>query len=230
MKKYNKVLILSDLHSPWINWDAIKQAHKWYKKHKPELVVCTGDLLDQKIWSRWPKDLDDFSPEHEFKQAERQIKKLYKMFPKMVILRGNHDYRILNRAVEAGIPSKMFKDIDQVFDFKGWTWLKPDDKFIIDTPRGKVLFQHGDEMSGTCEAKSRRLGLSLIQGHTHKASITYTQVLDSHIFGAEAGCLMDVTSKAAKYASKNPIGVSIGFMVLKYGCPYFIAYLKNTKV
>lgn len=229
-KVYNKVLIIPDAHAPWVNWKALQQAYRWRLKHKPDLVICLGDLTDQKIWSRWPKDVDDASPSDEFIQAEKVLKKLHKMFPKMTILRGNHDVRILNRAIEAGIPGQMFKDVDDVFAYPGWTWVPQNEKFIINTQRGKVLFVHGDEQGGTAAAKSRALGMSLIQGHTHKASITYTTVMKGTIFGAEMGCIMDVDSKAAKYAAPNPLGASVGFGVLKWGVPYFVDFVDGLKV
>ncbi len=230
MKTYNKVLILPDMHAPWVNWGAIEQAHKWAKSHKPDLVIQLGDITDQKIWSRWQKDVDDASPSDEFLAAEKCLKKIHKMFPKMIIIRGNHDTRILSKAVEAGIPSSMFNDIDQVFDYPGWTWIPQNEKLVINTVRGRVLIVHGDEQGGTVAQKSRILGMSVICGHTHKVSITYTTALKGTIFGAELGCLMDVGSKAAKYAAGNPVGSSIGFGVLKYGVPYFIDYRPGMKV
>ncbi len=102
-KIYTKILVIPDIHLPWANWAALAQVKKWHDKHKPDLVICLGDITDQKIWSRWPKDVDDYSPSEEFKQAAKGIKKLHKWFPNMVILRGNHDTRILSNAIEAGI-------------------------------------------------------------------------------------------------------------------------------
>lgn len=229
-KTYKKILVIPDAHAPWVNWAALKQAHKWRLKHKPDLVVCLGDLTDQKIWSRWPKDTDDASPSDEFIQAEKCLKKLHTMFPKMIILRGNHDTRIQSRAIEAGIPAQMFKDVDSVFNYKGWEWVPQNEKFVVHTVRGPVLFVHGDEQGGTPAQKSRILGMSIIQGHTHKVSITYTSTLSGTIFGAEMGCIMDTQSKAAKYAAANPVGSSVGFGVVKYGVPYFIDYRVNLKV
>jgi predicted phosphodiesterase len=230
MKVYNKVLILPDMHAPWVNWKAIEQAHKWAKRHKPDLVIQLGDITDQKVWSRWPKDTDDPAPSDEYIAAEKVMKRLHKMFPKMTIIRGNHDTRILSKAIEVGIPAQMFNDIDKVFNYKGWTWIPQNHKLVINTVRGKVLVVHGDEQGGTVVQKSRILGLSIIQGHTHKVSITYTTSIKGTVFGAEMGCLMDVDSKAAKYAAANPIGCSVGFGVLKYGIPYFIDYRPGMKV
>lgn len=233
-KIYKEILVLPDIHAPWADWDAVKFAHKWYTKRKDKssiLVIQLGDLTDQKIWSRWQSDTDDFSPCQEFEEAEKQLKKLHKMFPNMLILRGNHDDRIKSRAVEAGIPGKMFKDVDSVFNYKGWQWIPRNERLVVQTARGPILFVHGDEQGGTVVQKSRILGHSVIQGHTHKVSITYTnQVNGRHIFGAEMGCLMDVQSKAGRYAQANPVGVSVGFGVVKHGVPYFIPYFKGDKV
>lgn len=230
MKKYKRVLILGDLHSPWIDWGALKQAKKWHDTHRPDLVIQLGDLTDQKIWSRWQSDPDDFCPSKEFELAERDMKKLHQWFPKMVILRGNHDERVKLKAIEGGIPAKMFNDVNEVFNYKGWKWVPRGEHFIIDTPRGKVHFMHGDEMGGNSAQKSRILGYSVIHGHTHKASITYTKTPTGHFFGAEMGCMMDVNSKAARYAQANPVGVSIGFGVLKFGVPYFVTYEPGVRV
>jgi predicted phosphodiesterase len=229
-KVYKNILILPDMHFPWVNWKALTQAKRWADRHKPELVIQLGDLTDQKIWSNWQSDPDDPCPSEEFDQAQKGLEKLHDWFPEMVILRGNHDERILKRAVEAGIPGKMFKDVDEVFAFDGWEWISRKDKLIVKTERGPVLFQHGDEMGGNVSAKSRMLGMSIVQGHTHKTSITYTQTPKGHFFGAELGCLMDVDSKAARYAQANPVGVSVGFGVLKHGVPYFVSYEKGKKV
>jgi len=229
-KPYKKILVIPDAHAPWVNWGAFMQAYSWLKSHKPDLVVCLGDLTDQKIWSRWAKDTDDMSPSEEFLAAEKALKKIHKMFPNMLILRGNHDVRVLNKAVEAGIPAQMFKDVDEVFNYKGWQWIKHGEKLIINTPRGNILFVHGDEQGGTVAQKSRILGMSVVQGHTHKVSITYTTALHGTVFGAEMGCIMDTNSKAAKYAAPNPVGTTVGFGVIKYGVPYFIEYRPGMKV
>jgi hypothetical protein len=44
------------------------------------------------------------------------------------------------------------------------------------------------------------------------------------------GCIMDVSSKAAKYAAANPVGSSIGFGIVKHGIPYFVDFRPGMKV
>lgn len=221
-KTYKRILVLPDIHAPWVDWTALKQVKKWHDTHKPDLVIQLGDLTDQKIWSRWQADTDDVSPCQEFLETEETLGKIHKWFPKMIILRGNHDERVKSRAIESGIPSRMFKDVDEVFNYKGWTWWSRTERLRVNTPKGEVLFMHGDEMGGTPVQKSRLLGVSVVTGHTHKVTLGYTQTDKHHIFGMDMGCLMDINSKAARYAQSNPISASIGFGVIEKGVPYFV--------
>ena len=217
------ILVLPDLHFPFADWTGLKKAHKWAKKHKPDLVIQMGDLFDQKAWSRWGKDPDDLSPEDEWLQAFESVKKLHKMFPKMHILSGNHDRRFYLKAADSSLPSQLIKSMQELFPFKGWIWhIDAKDRLTIPSARGDILFLHGDEMGGTPIAKATQLGINIVQGHTHQASITYAQTLSKYVFAAEAGHLMDVNSKGARYAARNPKGSSSGFLVIKYGCCYFI--------
>jgi len=229
-KKYKCIQVLPDIHAPWVHWPALKQAKKWHDKHKPDLVIQLGDLTDQKIWSRWQASPDDYSPSQEYIRASKALEKIHSWFPEMHIIRGNHDERIKLRAVEAGIPGMMFRDVDDVFNFDGWTWVGRTQQLLVKTARGWVWFFHGDEFGGSITAKSRLIGANAVCGHTHKAGIHYTQILDKHIFGAQMGCLMDANSKAGEYAQPNPVGVSVGFGVIKHGVPYFIPYYKGVQV
>lgn len=213
------VLIISDLHLPWCDFKKLNKVHKYYESHKDsiDLVVCLGDLTDQKIWSKWSKDEDDYCPSKEFKLADKSAKKLYKMFPKMVILSGNHDFRIKKRAIEAGIPSRMFNDIHELWNFKGWKWIKPGQIYSFETRKGKVCCLHGDEFGGKPHIKSQILGSNLICGHSHKASCIYTTLMGKTIYAAECGCLVNSQSKATRYAVRNPTGNTNGFAVIKDG-------------
>jgi predicted phosphodiesterase len=217
------ILVLPDLHFPFADWSGIEKAHAWAEKHKPDLVIQIGDLFDQKAWSRFEKDPDDLSPEDEWTQAFNDVERLHELFPKMHILSGNHDRRFYLKAAAASLPSKLVKSLKELFPFTGWTWhVDAKDRLIVPSARGDILFLHGDEMGGTPLSKATQLGVNLVQGHTHQASVNYAQTLNKYVFAAEAGHLMDVNSKGARYAARNPKGASAGFLILKHGCCYFI--------
>lgn len=223
LKKAKTTLILPDMHLPFANWKGIQKAHRWAEKHNPDAVIQLGDLLDQKCWSRWPKDADDFSPAQEFEESYKDCEKLEKYFPNMEILIGNHDVRYIAKAAESSLPKQMIKTLDELFPMEGWRWsTDPDEFLLMPTVRGDVMFMHGDEMGGRPLSKATSLGVNVIQGHTHQSSVQYQQSLDKFLFGAEAGHLMDVNSKGARYAARNPKGTACGFMVMKFGVVYFI--------
>jgi predicted phosphodiesterase len=222
-KIYNKILFLCDIHAPFMHFPALKVAKKWADRHNPDLVVIGGDLIDAKAWSRFAKDADDLSPHDEMEYATEAIDKLNTMFPEAEVLFGNHDLRIAKSALEVGFSRHIVRDLEEIFEFPGWNWwANPRDKLIVNTQRGPILFRHGDEEGGTAAAKSRLFGMSVIQGHTHQASITYTSTLGKTVFGAESGHLMDIHSKAGRYAARNGKNPVMGITVVKYGIPYFI--------
>jgi len=211
------------MHLPWCNWSAIERAHRWAKKHKPDLVIQLGDLIDAKGWSRWPSETDDPSPDSEWKEVEKGIHRLHKLFPKMEILQGNHDRRHLVAAANSKIPSQLVRTFNEIFPFKGWNWhLDPRKKLVTPTVNGPILWLHGDEDSGTPIEKASFFGKSVIQGHDHKASLTYRQIGDKFLFGASAGNLLDAQSKGADYNARSSRGSVTAFMVVKNGVPYFL--------
>ena len=223
MKYPKTILVLPDMHFPWPNWEGIRMAYKWAKKHKPDLVVQMGDIMDQKAWSRWPTDGEDMSPRQEWAEAEEGMQILSQMFPKMEILVGNHDTRYIKKAAESRLPARMVRTLKETFPYKGWNWhLDPRKKLVVPSPRGKILFVHGHEDGGKIIDKAIAVGMNVVQGHTHKAGITYRQTFDQFVWGFETGHLMDTESKAADYSAASAKGSACGFGVIKHGVPYWI--------
>jgi len=66
-------------------------------KAQTGLVICLGDLTDQKIWSNWPKDTDDFSPSDEFKEADKVLRRMHKMFLRWLSLEATMTQEYLER-------------------------------------------------------------------------------------------------------------------------------------
>lgn len=219
-KKYSSVLFLPDLHMPYHNEDAVEWAASLQATYETDLVVQLGDISDQRSWSRFVKDPDFDNPTLEFSKLVKAGKWLEKLFPSMYILYGNHSIRIIKKAFEVGLPKELVKGLSEIFPYKGWEWGIVE-KLIINQD---VLAIHGDEMAGTAFQKAKTLGISLVQGHTHKASLSYFNAFDKQIFGAEAGCLVDLTSSAFRYAAKNPTGCWLGVMLLLDGVPVLLPY------
>ena len=218
-KIYRKILCIPDIHFPYANYEAIKQIYAWKKKHKPDLVIFLGDITDSKAWSKYSKDPDDDSPQTEFDRAEADMKQLHKMFPKAICLIGNHDVRPMSKALEAGLPRQLINSLDKVFAYPGWEWHISNKPFVAHVPDAKIAFIHGDESKGTPGQKASKLGMSVVQGHTHQASLEYITTFNHRVFGIECGHVADLESKGMKYAAKNPTSCTTCFVSIIDGIP-----------
>jgi predicted phosphodiesterase len=151
----------------------------------------------------------------EYDKAMKQVEEIYKAFPKVKAIFGNHDDRYYAQAGEkANIPSNMLKTLQELTRSpKGWQWA---DKWTIDD----VLYLHGTAYSGTSAhlTAARNNLKSVVLGHLHtQAVVQYIASPDELIFAAVGGCGMDSNTYAAAYAQfrdKKPI---VGCLVVVDG-------------
>lgn len=220
--KYDVIICLPDQHLPWPDWNAIKEVSKVYHHYKRQkkrvCVVNLGDIIDAKAWSRFPKDNDDLSAQLEWDQVIVAMEKLHKLLPEQQLLLGNHDRRLVVKALEANLPRQLVKGLDDLFPYNGWKWHTHSKPLVIDD----IIFMHGDEMAGTVAQKANKLGKSVVQGHTHKGSLTYTNTFTHNVFGMECGWIGDENGMGARYASKHPVLCFKGFAVIENGAPRLI--------
>jgi len=216
----NKILILSDPHLPFICWKTVAQAYKFKQEFKPDLIVCTGDLLDEKAWGKFQRYADDPSAQEEWDEAVLGANEFARRFPKLVMLRSNHDARYMKRAAEAGLVKAMVRPLSEIIKAPGWKWHMDSSPYII--PGTNIACMHGDEGQGMPIATAAILGYNIVQGHSHKASLHYLNTFDKQLFGMDAGCMMDGKSKAARYAALRLRKVWNGFGYIENNVPHLI--------
>ena len=86
-----KILCLSDLHIPFENPDIIQ--HAIDNHGDADILVLNGDLIECYIVSKWPKHR--YIPlRWEYEIALEYIKMFSAKFPKVVLVSGNHEYRL----------------------------------------------------------------------------------------------------------------------------------------
>lgn len=91
-------IILSDLHIPHHRKDLIDKTLK--ENSGKDFCVVAGDLLDLEHYSKFPKrTLPDLLG--DYKQAFEIMEQLSKNFKKVIVIKGNHEFRI---------ESKMMRD------------------------------------------------------------------------------------------------------------------------
>lgn len=213
-----KVLVLGDVHLPYPDMRLLKQAARFNKKYRADVVVCVGDLTDQKTWSKYGRDTDDPGNNEEWEMVLSSSSRVHALFPRLQILLGNHDIRYLKAANVAGIPSQLVKTLSEALPFKGWVWNTSSQPLVLDG----VAYVHGDEHAGTVEQKAALLGMPVVQGHTHKARIVYLSTFNKKlIWGMDAACTADLKSPAFKYARNMLKKAMVGFATVTNKIPHY---------
>lgn len=207
------VLLIGDLHCPFQHPDTLAFLTACNKAISPDCVVQLGDEADIHAISRYTPDPNLHSAGDEINLARKALRPLQDLFPKMALLESNHGSRVYRRAKEVGLPSQALKSYREILDVKvDWTW---HDELILETPRGRVLLDHGEK--ATAFRHSKNEAMSVVQGHRHNEF--YIQEWANprqQFFGAQAGCLIDGPSLAFAYDKKSamnrPILGSLGIM------------------
>jgi predicted phosphodiesterase len=210
-----RILVLGDLHLPWVDYEALIATYKFSRSYKPDRIIQVGDLVDQKAWSQWPKDPDDPNPGEEWEMTEDGVHYVHKLFPEMTIIEGNHCRRIMKKAMEIGIPKKLIRGMNDMFPFPKWEWRLDPNPLVVDN----IMFIHGDEMGGNAYQKAQRVGMNVVQGHDHQAYLQYINTFKHQVFGMSVGTLMDPNSIAARYAAKNAMKCWQGWATITDGVP-----------
>ena len=122
--EYN-IMIIPDMHLPYVHKDAFNFLWSVYCSYYPELIICVGDMFDHHSGSYHESEPDAMNPTEEYKAAKKQAKQLEEMFPEMVVIKGNHDEIPRRKLKSAGLPQEMLRDYNMIYDLKGgWEWVK----------------------------------------------------------------------------------------------------------
>lgn len=84
------VLVVGDLHAPFIREGYLEFCKRIYDKHNLERVVFIGDIIDNHYSSFHDTDPDGHGAGEELDRARKQISEWYKTFPDADVLLGNH--------------------------------------------------------------------------------------------------------------------------------------------
>ena len=175
----NNVLLISDLHIPYHDINAITIALDYGKKEQVNTIFINGDLIDFCQISKFETDWSKRSVREEFDAAKQFLVELRKAFPKAEIywLKGNHDTRW-----EKFLMTKVHEIWDDpYFQLENRLQLNEqrikllDDKVLVKA--GKLSITHGHHiMRGFFAPVNSARGVymkakqSTIIGHVHKVS------------------------------------------------------------
>ena len=198
-------LIISDLHIPYHHQDAFEFLEALAYGYDCEVIKCTGDLVDNHAGSFHEIEYGVLSAKEEHTQAYDAVQELYRMFPKMDIVIGNHDAIPSRKAKAAGLPQDTIKSYNDLYDTK-WNW---SDKHVFKLDKdNECLLVH--TMSTSTLNNAAKHSHCSIQGHHHSSfGIEYFTDTNMIRWSITAGCLIDLHHPAFNYASgatmKRPV-------------------------
>lgn len=222
----NRVLVIPDLQIPHQHPDALAFLLSVANTYCTTEVVNIGDSLDLTALSRFVRDPDGMSMGDEYKKSLPVLKELYKLFPVGTEVYSNHNGRLYDRAMEAGIPRAFIKNMQDLMNAPA-TW-----DFKWEKDIGGVKYVHGDGFGGQHPAREAAIlnRMSTVIGHHHSGGgIYYVANNKEMLFGMNVGCLIDVTAYAFKYGKKSKFKPTLGCGVVIHGVPHFVPMLLDKK-
>jgi metallophosphoesterase superfamily enzyme len=201
-----RVLIIGDLHAPFIREGYLEFCQSIYNKYDCNEVMFVGDLIDNHYSSYHESDPDGHSAGLELDKAKVEIAKWYKAFPIANVCIGNHDIIPERKAMTAGLSKHWIKPISEVIESPNWKFAE---EFIIDDNK----YCHGTGRKARGRAKDDLM--SVIQGHYHSEGyIEYFVGQRYKIFAMQVGCGVDGKSYAMAYGKPfKKMHVSCGVML-----------------
>lgn len=195
-----KVLILSDIHFPYHDVEAITGALNYGKKQGIDTIFINGDMLDFYQLSFHEKDPRKTSIPDELEMGRNFFKSLRKNFPKANIyyIIGNHEYR-MQRYLRVKAPELLDMEefrMDMLLNCREHDiiYLEYGTKCYM----GKLLVEHGDKMRGSGGVNPARTLLLKLKrhalcGHFHRTTNAIEKVYDGdNIIAYSTGCLCEL--------------------------------------
>lgn len=198
----SNVLVIGDTHAPCMIEGYVEHLQMIEERYDCDEYVHIGDLMNWNSISYHQGRLDQRDPEAEFRMAYQQVQQLYKAFPKVKWLTGNHCSLPRRKAIDAALPDVLFKNALDLWDLQGWELYERYADIVIDG----VIYRHGDKGKGgrfPAIINAEQQFCSLVQGHHHScAGVEYYANEGRLIFGMQVGCGIDHHRAEMDYGMK----------------------------
>lgn len=226
------VLVISDLHFPSQHPDACDFLDAVRRMYPVDMVIGIGDIVDNHTLSFHERNPDIPGGKAEVDMSVKGLKKLYKMFPEMHLVYGNHDLLPYRQARSKGISDYWIKTMGDVLKSPpGWEWHSD---MYLTLPNGADLYIAHDTGRSIKKAVSM-YGCNVVSGHYHsKFKISYRANKYDLYWGMQVGSLVNESSVTFDYM-RNTSGTRRGEKFI-LGCglihesqPYLIPMVVNNK-
>lgn len=224
----NNVLVIGDLHAPFILDGYLEYCRSVQEKFDCGTVVQIGDLTDGHSYSYHEPDPDGLSAGLEVDEARKQLEKVFAMFPNAYCTLGNHDMLPYRKALTTGLSKKFMRNVNEIWGAPpGW-------EFGMEFEIDNVLYLHGTGSSGPNAAFTRAKDsrTNIVMGHLHSyTSIQYSASHRDLLWSMQVGCGLDNTKYAFQYGqtfAKKPI-ISCGVVLDKGKIPIVMSMPLGTR-
>jgi predicted phosphodiesterase len=212
----NNILLISDLHIPYHNIEAVSLAIKYGVENKVNTIFINGDLIDNHQVSKFESDPRKRSVKQEFDATKQFLVSLRAAFPTAEIywLKGNHCTRwekfLLAKARE--IWDDPYFHLEERLRLNEERIKLLDDKTLVKA--GKLSITHGHHIfKGIFSPVSPARGAymkakqSIIVGHLHRASHHPEMDLDGNVISCwSTGCLCELRPNYSPLVSNSQHG------------------------
>lgn len=229
-----RVVVLSDIQAPSHDGRAISALQEFVADFEPDEIYCVGDEADSPEPSRWNRGrAGEYA--RTLQSGLDKTANIMQGFKEALgdkpfhVMRSNHGDRIAHYIDKyapalAGLRELEYERLlrydendityhDRIWQFApGWGLAHGDEGNLIQTSGGTAL------------SLAKRIGLSVVCGHTHRQGIQHSHTgyngrVNQRLFGVEVGHLMDLNK--ADYLKTGGANWQQGFGIL---------YIRRTNV
>ena len=205
-KKYRNILILSDIHIPYHDTEALTIAIDWAKKHEVDCVILNGDIVDFYGISKWSKDPTRPTVKTELDMLYQFLQWLHQELPVKIYYKdGNHEERITHylRAKCAELYNVIEYRKEKLYDYASLDIEMIGNQRIIKAGKLPILHGHELQLKSVAVNPARSTFLktydSCLVGHLHKASEhTESDLTGKIITTWSVGCLCEMHPEYAR--------------------------------
>ena len=206
------VVVGSDLHFTAHSPYYILKFIQFIASKKPDCIVINGDMYDMYSFSRYPRNVNLFTPETEVRKSRSLAEKLFsdikKASPKSKIFltRGNHSERLGKRI------SEKLPELIGIFKFEE-LWLFDNVETIMDTRQtltiDDAIYVHG--WSTNLGDHAKYFLKNVFTGHSHRLGLYYHRLNNKTIFECNSGHLANLNTKQLGYTPSKVTRWTAGF-------------------
>jgi len=201
-----KVAVLSDIHFPYEDSQALAITKAFLLDYQPDTIVWNGDVMDMYSVSKYEKSI------HKKMNVQDELDYGYNKLDEWVntfsdadhyYVEGNHESRF-KRMVKRDVPAlecmrslNIEKNLE--LDRLGITWVPEHEDLYI----GNLMFTHGTlvrkHAGNSARGHFEMYGCSVLIGHVHRLSVAYKRNKNGHHAMIENGTLCDFDVEYARF-------------------------------